>query len=137
MGTKLQPVNLIGDLVEVMVDAPPSCMFCGTGNVANEDGTMGPFLRTLLDRHWGDSCYICEPCAMTIGAIFGMVTTDTVAEFNRKIRELQKESHNKDALIEQLRRDKQAVAHRLDAALTTKKELASRKKKSPVTDKAA
>lgn len=124
---RLQPVNLIGDLVERMTDAPPNCMFCGTGNVPDENGDIGPYLRTLLDRHWGDSCYICEPCAMTVGAIFGMVTTDDVADFNRKIRKLEKHAHNLEAQIEQLKRDKQAINHRLDAALTTKKTIKARK----------
>lgn len=123
---KLTPANLIGDLVERMVEAPPNCMFCGQGNIADETGQIGPYLHTRLERNWGDSCYICEPCGMRIGGMFGLVSTDDVADIRAAHRALERQLSNLQSKHELLRRRYKALNERLTAALTTRAELKSR-----------
>lgn len=128
--TPLTPQNLIGDLVERMTNPPPNCMFCGCGNVPDESGEIGPFLATRLDRAWGDSCYICPPCGMSVGAIFGMAGPDELAAAQRATRLRDREIHDLKSQIERTERQRDSNKTKLDAALITKKELARRKKRS-------
>ena len=105
----------VGVLVERMIDTPPYCMFCGCGNVEDENGDIGPFLSTPIDRNWGDSCYICEDCGVAIGSMFGSVSPDEAKDLRREIKSLQKEAHELNAELDirrqkETRRRKAAVA---------------------------
>ena len=97
-------------LVERMIGSPPNCLYCGKGNTPDEVGNIGPFLDLQREVNWDDDCYLCEVCAVKIGAIFGMLSKDDVQGLHRRIAQLEGELHDRDAEIGlRKRREKNAV----------------------------
>jgi hypothetical protein len=78
-------------------------MFCGCGNVEDENGDIGPFLATPIDRNWGDSCYICEDCGVAIGAQFGSISPDEAKDLKRELKKKAAEIHELESELDRRR----------------------------------
>jgi hypothetical protein len=90
-----------------MTQAPPQCIFCGSGNVPYEDTEqIGPFIDTERDTGWGDPVYICtrEGCAGQIAVLAGYITPDAALQLRQRVRKLEKELHDANSAREQAER---------------------------------
>src|SRR4051812_40602833 len=98
-------------LVERMTGSPPNCFNCGKGNTPDGDtGEIGPFLDLQREVNWDDDVYLCEDCALEIGAIFGMKTPDEVQDLERAVRKLKKQIHDLNAEMDvRKRRESSAI----------------------------
>jgi hypothetical protein len=104
-------------LVERMTEAPPSCLTCGKGNVPDgETKEVPPAIDLGADVNWGDSTYLCESCATTVGSLVGMLTPDEVQEFKQNVRKLKKKVHDLEAELEAKARSERQAIHRARSA---------------------
>lgn len=93
--------------VERMTQAPPQCIFCGSGNVPYEDTRMiGPFIDTARDTGWGDPIYICHrvSCAGQVALLAGYISPDTAQDLKNRVKKLEKDLHDARASQESAER---------------------------------
>src|SRR5438105_2777823 len=87
-------------LVDRMTLAPNRCLICGCGNVENEDRTLGPFIDLGIDYNWGDSGYLCVPCASRIATLIGWVTPEEQQSFEAQLEKKNREIHDLRSKLE-------------------------------------
>ena len=91
---------------------PGTCMMCGCGHTPDNNGVIGPFIDLAIDYNWGDSGYLCIPCATIVGVTAGCATPDTLKDRDRQIAKLEKEMHELQSEMEVRRRREKAAVRR-------------------------
>lgn len=114
---------LAPELVNRMTMAPNRCMKCGSGNVEDQSGKVGPFVDLRMDYNWGDSGYLCIPCAEKIAALVGWATPEELKDLEAKLEKKDREIHDTRAKLELIGRQKQAAVDQLNKIREGSREL--------------
>jgi hypothetical protein len=116
-------------LVEKMTMQPFTCLYCGKGNIPNNDRTIGPFVDLERDVNFNETVYVCEKCALRVGSCVGMITADEQRELNDQIKKLEKELHNTEAKLDKRTRQRDLARKRLSVVGTSIKVIRNEKEK--------
>lgn len=81
-------------LVERMTFDPCRCSVCGSGNIPNEVGDVGPFIDLGIEMGYMDHGYLCMDCGAGVGALAGMVTADEIKDARREVMRYRREIHD-------------------------------------------
>lgn len=101
-------------LTERMVHDPMRCLGCGMGNTPNgETGEIGPFVDLEQEVGWNDHAYLCVDCAVSSGALVGMLPEDEKKDLVRALRAKDIEIHDLQTQLETTQRKLRGTQKRL------------------------
>jgi hypothetical protein len=90
--------------VDRMTLSPAQCLSCGSGNVPDEHGDVGPFIDLQVEVGWGDSVYLCPLCVHKIATLFGYMSPNDVADLEARRKKAVRQAHDLKAQLEEKNR---------------------------------